>query len=101
MKIPAYVVEIMERSQYEFNFLRNHEHYAPGYTVKIYKRTAYTQINTFRSELERLVKWANRHGGSETAFILEIPTKTHHVNQFALVTIFDPIMQHIEQYIQK
>lgn len=99
--IPKYVQELMERSRYEYDFFRSHENYAAGYTIKIRKHSEYAQIDTLQKEAERLCKWANKTGGDGTAFVLYIPTKTHHVNQVATVTIFDPVMQKIERFIPK
>lgn len=102
MNIPKYVQDILARSKYEFNRCTDHEWYAPGYTIRISKATAYTYADTFRAEVERLVKWANRVtgvDGLEIAFVLDVPTETHHRNQTAVVSIFDPVMQKIEQYI--
>lgn len=99
MKVPAYVKELMERSRYDFDFSRRWENCGAGYTVKIRKRSAYSQIDTLRKECERLIKWANKIGGDGTAYIIDMPAKTRHVNQAAVVTIFDPVMQHIEKYI--
>ena len=102
MKVPKYVQDLMSRSQYEFSRNTNHEMYAPGYTIRIKKASAYTYAETFRAEIERLVKWANQVTGVEgleIAFILDVPSETHHCNQVAVVSIFDPVMQKIEQYI--
>lgn len=102
MVIPKYVQEILCRSKYEFDRCTSREWYAPGYTIKIRKATPYTYASTFRAEIERLVKWANRAAGVEEleiAFILDVPTETHHCDQAAVVSIFDPVMQKIEQYI--
>lgn len=99
MKIPKYVQDLMERSRYEFDFYTSRENYSAGYTIKIRKRSAYQQIDTFQREITQLVKWANKAAGIETAYILDMPTKNHYCNQVAVVTIFDPIMQKIEQYI--
>ena len=99
MSIPKYVQDLMSRSRYEFDFCKNHENYAAGYTLRIKKSTAYTKIDTFKAELERLVKWANKAAGCEAAYVLDIPTETHYTAQAATITIFDPIMQKIEKYI--
>lgn len=102
VKIPEYVKDLMSRSRYAYDFYRNHENYAPGYTIKIRKHSAYAQVDTLRKEVERLVKWANRVTGVEgleIAYILDVPEKTHYCNQVAVVTIFDPVMQKIEKYI--
>ena len=99
MKIPKYVQELMERSKLVYDRCKNHPNYGAGYTIKVAKRSAYSQVDTLRKEVERLVKWANGTPAGEIAFILDMPTETHHVNQSAVVTIFDPIMQQIEKYI--
>ena len=97
--IPKYVKEMMQRSRYEFDSCTKSEQYAAGYTIRVRKATAYTNISTLRAEVERLCKWANRVSGCETAFVLDMPTKTHHCQQSAVLTIFDPVMQRIEKYI--
>lgn len=99
MKIPKYVQELMSRSNYEFDSCRNNDNYAAGYTIKIHKYSAYEYLDTFKAEVERLCAWANRVAGVETAYILDMPVRFHHCNQVAVVTIFDPVMHKIEQYI--
>ena len=99
MNIPKYVQDLMSRSRYEFDFCKIHENYAAGYTLRIKKSTPYTKIDTFKAELERLVKWAAKVAGCETAYILDMPRETHYCTQTATITIFDPIMQKIEKYI--
>lgn len=98
MKIPKYVIDLMARSHYEYDFCTKDPNYGVGYTISIQKSTEYKQIETLRAEVERLCKWANR-AVPETAFLLYIPSETHYTKQIAIVTIFDPIMQRIEQYI--
>ena len=99
MKVPKYVQELMARSQYEYVNAKG-EHYAAGYTLRIEKRSPYTQADTFRREIERLVRWANRTpAGPDTAYILYTPQDTRHCTQYALITIFDPVMQRVEKYI--
>lgn len=97
MKIPKYVIEVLERAKYEFDFFKNNADYAAGYTIKIRKSTPYTKVDTFKAEIERLKKWVEKNNGE--MIILDFPTKTHYVNQAATVTIFDPVMQYIEGYI--
>ena len=102
MEIPKYVQELMSRSSYVFSsnkIILENINYASGYTIRIQKRTEYTMVDTLRSEVERLVKWANRKAGFECAYILYVPAKTHYRKQSAVVTIFDPIMQKIEQFL--
>ena len=99
MKIPKYVQNLMERSKYEFDCCTTNENYAVGYTIRIRKESPYTKIDTFKKEVGRLVTWANRTAGVDTAYILRIPEKTHYCNQTAIVTIFDPVMMKLEQFI--
>ena len=99
MKIPKYVIDIMSRAEYNYKYLVSDNNYAVGYTFKIVKSTPYTKVNTLKTEIEKLVKWANKIGGEGTACILGLPTKNHYCKQSAIVTIFDPVMQQIEKYI--
>lgn len=102
MVIPKYVQELLSRSKFEFYRCTNHEYYAPGYTIRVCKSTPYTYADTLKAEVERLVKWANRVtgvDGLEIAFVLETPSETHYRNQYAVISIFDPVMQKIEHLI--
>ena len=101
MKIPKYVQELMERSSYEFNYCTHNPNYAAGYTIRIEKGSYRTYVTTLKAEVERLCKWADSVAGTETAHILSLPVVTRYNRQFAIVTIFDPVMKHIEQYIPK
>lgn len=98
MVIPKYVQELMNRSKFVLGVGE------AGYTIRIYKSTPYTKIPTLKAEVERLQKWVERimpedDLGVPTMLINSIPSKTHYCNQYAVVTIFDPIMQRIEKYI--
>ena len=101
MNIPKYVQELASRSRYDFDVCRNHNSYAPGYTIEIAKATHYTYAETLCGEVDRLIRWANRIGGDGTAILLKAPVKTTHSMQHAYVTIFDPVMQQIERYIKQ
>lgn len=100
-RVPQYVIDLMERSRYEFDFYKNHPGYAAGYTITIKKRTHYSYATTLHNEVDRLCRWANKQGAGTVAFILSMPTRTLHSQQYAVVTIYDPVMQKIEQYIPK
>lgn len=100
MIIPKYVQELMNRSSF---VLGSGE---PGYTIRINKSTPYTKIDTLKTEVGRLERWVKRMMpedtlGVPTMIINSIPRKTHYCNQYAVVTIYDPIMQRIEQYIRR
>jgi len=100
MKIPKYVINILSRAKYDFDFCTKNENYASGYTICITKPTERTLISTFNKEIMHLVDWVNKQV-SNTAFILYVPNKTKYTKQFAVVTIFDPVMQKIENFIGK
>lgn len=100
MKIPKYVQEIMERSE----FVRGYGD--PGYTIKIRKARPYTRIGTLKAEIERLQNWVDRMMPKDefsipTMTVNRIPSRTHYCNQCAVVTIYDPIMREIEKYMRK
>lgn len=98
MNIPKYVIDLMNRAKYEYDFFINDDNYAVGYTIKIKKYSAYQKVDTFNAEIDRLKAWVDRQVPN-TCYILNKPTKTHYNNQVAIVTIFDPIMKYIEEYI--
>lgn len=100
MKIPNYVIDIMSRAEYNYEYLVSNKNYSVGYTLRIFKATPQTQVKTLTAEIDKLVNWANRNGGEGTAYILGLPNKTHYYEQSAIVTIFDPVMQQIEKYIK-
>lgn len=77
---------------------QKNENYSAGYTISIEKNTVYTKVPTMEREIERLKKWVERNNGE--FHILYIPKQTRYTSQRAIVTIFDPVMQHIEQYIK-
>ena len=103
MNIPKYVRELMSRSQFDLDHPRG----VPGYTIKIRKATPYTKAYTLKAEVERLVAWANREAPvppeweSDTAVIVSVPKATHHRDQYAVVTIYDPVMKGLEKYIDE
>ena len=99
MEAPKYIEEIMSRAKYEFDFFKNNADYAAGYTIKIRKSTPYTKIDTFKAEIEKLKKWVEKNNGEMV--VLNFPNKTHYVNQVAIVTIYDPVMKHIEHFIEQ
>lgn len=106
MRVPKYVAEIMERATYNYTAIG--ENYAAGYTIDIKKYSHYEYAETFKNEINRLVKWANKQfekmGGEygTAAYVLSVPNKTTYKHmQYATVTIYDPIMQHIEKYMKR
>lgn len=99
MKIPKYIIELMSRAKYSYHLCGKNDNAAAGYTIEIAKYSHYETADTFKKEIERLKKWVERQRGGE-CIVISIPKKTvHKTMQYAIVTIFDPVMQHIEQYI--
>ncbi len=106
MKIPNYVIELMKRSSYcyEGNVTKD-SNYAAGYTININKRCPYQRITSLEKEITKLMNWVQRtfkktyKGDSPICYLLSIPNTTHYRNQNAVITIFDPMMKHLESYI--
>lgn len=95
MKIPQYIQNMLKRAEYTYSVIAE-----PGYTIRISKESHYTQAGTFRAEINRLCNWVNRQPGGE-AHLLDCPTTTSHKQmQYATVTIYDPIMKHLEKFIE-
>lgn len=100
MKIPKYVQEIMSRSKFAIGYGD------PGYTIEIKKESPYTHASTLEEEVNRLKKWVERvmpddELGVPTMVInTKFPMKTMHRNQYAIVTIYDPVMKELEKYIK-
>lgn len=105
MKIPKYISELLERS--EFVIISPYTNAVPGYTISIEKRTAYSYASTLKDEASRLVEWANREyhkmskDNEQIACIDYLPSETHYHRQIAIVTIYDPIMRHIEGMVRQ
>lgn len=100
--IPAYVVEMMKRSffYYETAFVDKEiaEWCAAGYTIAIKKATPYKRAEALCNEAARLQKWVNRQRGGDCR-IIKLPKETTNGDQYAIVTIFDPVMKRLEKYI--
>lgn len=101
MKIPKYIMELMDRASFVLGA------YEPGYTIKICKYSDYSSVDTLKKEIERLQKFIFREAGypyddgiDTPPFVInKIPAKTCHTRQYAIVTIYDPYMKYLEKYI--
>ena len=99
MKTPKYIKALMSRAKYCYTFPQNRaDDCSAGYTITVTKATPYTNINTFKKELERLKRWVERQNGGSMEIIF-CPSVTHHVDQSAVITIWDPVMKYIDRYI--
>lgn len=107
MKIPKYIEDTLwpsstYRARYEFDYdivFGYDWGYAAGYTIRIYKYSAFEHIETFNKRLDKLKAWVERQPGGE-CIILRRPDATHYQAQYAVVTIYDPVMKCIEHLIR-
>lgn len=100
MKIPKYVIDLMSRAKYNYNYKKFNNNYEVGYTIDIAKYSHFQTVDTFSKEIDKLKKWVEKQKGGEM-IILQKPIKTKHKTmQYATVTIFDPVMKRIEKYIK-
>lgn len=108
MNVPKYIIDIMSRAKYATGYGE------PGYTIKIRKARPQTLASTFEKEINSLVKYVNRewlkrlkaNGWTPDeevepiVYIQSVPKKTHYCDQYAVVTIFDPIMLDLEEWMR-
>lgn len=102
--VPQYIKDLMKRASFSFKGY----YVQPGYTISISKYSEYSYTQTLKQEVERLISWAQREcrrigmdrsWSLQAAVINEMPYITRYEQQYAVVTIFDPIMKYLEQYI--
>lgn len=95
MKIPNYVTETIG----ELNFVRGMDYdNQPGYTIKVYKPSDYMTINVFRKRIDKVLEWARQHHAE--AYVNWFPERTHYTEQFAVITITDPVMIALEKALK-
>ena len=94
----------MKTPQYIINALKNTEFYfgkdgCVGYSIKIFKHTRYEYAKTLNQRCHTIVSWCNRQidGSAEVVYC---PQLTHYEQQFGIITIYDPMMLHLEQFIK-
>jgi excinuclease ABC subunit B len=56
-------------------------------------------LSDIPAEIEKLKKFIIKNNGEFA--VLYMPKETHYNDQYAVVTIFDPVMKHLEQYIKQ
>lgn len=102
--IPKYVQNILARSQWKLPWYA--KNIREGfYTFAIGKASEYETARVFQRDVERFLAWANREAkrtyglNQQVAYLLKIPEKTRHEQQYAVVKITDPIMKQIEGHI--
>lgn len=99
--IPKYIIDILSRAEFVVGSG------APGYSIRICKRTAYTYAETLKQEVNNLVRWVRRQmpkdypwDESPIAVVKDVPMTTRYNYQYAYLDIYDPVMQEIEKYIK-
>lgn len=93
MNIPKYVQDIMSRS--EVYVTRSGERAPYGFWV--HKSTYYTKIETLKTEINRMAKWAARNGS--TAELVACDFRTRYSDQRALVFCNDPVMEYLRPWM--
>lgn len=99
IEIPLYVKELMSRASFVLGSG------CAGYTIRIGKASEYGYVKTLANEVERLRKWVNRVMPKDypidTITVDKMPKETHYCKQYAIVTIYDPVMKWLEPYIKE
>lgn len=107
--IPTYVKRMLKRASFAIETSKFEKGWDPSYTIIIPKHSIYAQADTLKAEVERLKAWCIRakYGSfpsvGDLKFpgveVLHVPSETHYCKQYAVVTIYDPIMQRVEHLI--
>lgn len=106
MQVPKYIKDILSRSHFECG----QPFCSPGYTLAVGKATKWKQAASLAQDIDSLCAWASREFArrgfptdaiKENVVIHDVPHETHHCQQWAFITIFDPLMMEIEDYIGK
>jgi hypothetical protein len=110
MTVPKYVQELLSRSEWAVKTHWFPKECDPGYTILLHKRTAFALAHSLEREARSLKGWCDRQmkrldpnydpEKHSVATIHSCPKTTHHHDQWAVVTIYDPVMKHLEPYIK-
>lgn len=94
METPNYIKSALRGAKYYFG-----KDCVAGYSIKIYKHSRYEYSQTLRSRCGKIITWCNKQveGSAEMVFC---PSCTNYSDQFAVITIYDPLMMHLEQFIK-
>lgn len=94
MKTPQYIITPLKRAEFYFG-----KDGVVGYSIKIHKHTIYEYADTLLHRCGKIITWCNKQipGSAEMVFC---PKETHYRDQFAVITIYDPLMLHLEQFIK-
>lgn len=113
MTIPKYIQDLLSRCEWavEARPCRLPKGCDPGYTILLHKRTFFSRARSLEREARSLKDWCDRQmtkrdpdydpGKHSIAVIHHCPSLTHYNDQWAVITIYDPIMQQIEHLIKK
>jgi hypothetical protein len=94
MKAPNYITNSLHNAEFYFG-----EDGCVGYSIKIFKHTRYENANTLRIRCAAIIGWCNNQipGSAE---MVSYPKVTHYTQQFAVITIYDPVMLYLEKFIK-
>lgn len=94
MKTPQYIINALANAEFYFG-----KDGCVGYSIKIFKNSRMEYAQTLQQRCKSIVSWCNRQmdGSAEIVFC---PQLTHYTDQFGIITIYDPMMLHLEKYIK-
>ena len=109
MKTPLYIQNLLSRCEWAVEAGRLPKGCDPGYTLLLHKRSAYALAKTLAKEADALKGWAERemlklcpyydNDADPIAVVNHCPGETRYRDQWAVITIWDPLMKHIEKFI--
>lgn len=94
MNTPQYVSNALKRAEFYFG-----KDGVVGYSIKIFKHTRMEYASTLRNRCSQIITWCNKQIPC-SAEMVSCPKETHYTEQFAVITIYDPMMLHLEQFIK-
>lgn len=94
MNTPQYIITPLKRAEFYFG-----KDCVPGYSIKIHKHTIYEYANTLRNRCSQIITWCNKQIPGSAEMVC-CPKETHYRDQYAVITIYDPVMLHLEQFIK-
>ena len=94
METPNYIKSSLQGAKFYFG-----KDCVAGYSIEIHKRTKYEYASTLLNRCNQIISWCNRQveGSAE---MVRCPYITIYADQFAVITIYDPVMLHLEKYIK-
>lgn len=108
MKVPKYISELLYGAKFVYDLndyvcrgegeVCNKDKLSAGYTIAIRKYNTCGACEPFRKEIERFAAWVNRQNGGECHILYTPSVASRKHTQYAIVTVYDPVMQGVEQF---